>query len=640
VIGSRVIIANETNAAHNGVYTVTAARELTRATDADSPAKMNGGDFVFVTHGTTYTNTSWIVSDPVVTVGISPVVFLQFSGAGAYDAGTGLTRDGTTFSITNTGVNATSTTYGSSTAIPILTVNPQGQITVASTASVSAAVTVDTNIIDGSGNAVSGNAVFDALALKAPLSSPSFTGTVSGVTSSMVGLGNVDNTSDANKPVSTAQQTALDLKANLASATFTGAISATNLSGTNTGDQNLTGLVPYTGATADVNLGSRALAAGTITSNGNALATVVDPVRTTLTGNGVLSSFAISGAGSLSNPSALIVAIDGALQEPTVDYGVGSGVITFTSPLASGAKAVVISPTNTLQVTQMIPADGSVTSTKLANDISISGTLGVVGKLTASGQPSIGALTDNDVMTRLLAAYEGVINGNEFRQMVGVASQAVGTGSSGGVNSTLGIQATVTTALSGSASAYTFDGVNTHSGFSGAIMRSNVLTEAFFHGCMFRVEANVNFVLRINFGVGGATRVPPAAGVAAASARQWGVEFYYNGTDYVGRMYWYDTSMVYGTPFIIPNLTTANWSGMVYSIRMRQTSTGLLEFYINSPTSGLGGGRLSDTPIATMQATWTSNFYGGRHINFEAANGTAAAGTNTRIHCSTMFCRI
>lgn len=47
---------------------------------------------------------------------------------------------------------------------------------------------------------------------KAPLASPTFTGTVSGITKSMVGLGNVDNTSDANKPVSTATQTALDLK--------------------------------------------------------------------------------------------------------------------------------------------------------------------------------------------------------------------------------------------------------------------------------------------------------------------------------------------------------------------------------------------------------------------------------------------
>jgi hypothetical protein len=56
------------------------------------------------------------------------------------------------------------------------------------------------------------------LASKAPLASPTFTGTVtvstiSGVTKSMVGLGNVDNTSDANKPISTATQTALDAKA-------------------------------------------------------------------------------------------------------------------------------------------------------------------------------------------------------------------------------------------------------------------------------------------------------------------------------------------------------------------------------------------------------------------------------------------
>ncbi|MDD5210248.1 MAG: hypothetical protein PHV36_12730, partial [Elusimicrobiales bacterium] len=62
------------------------------------------------------------------------------------------------------------------------------------------------------------------LDLKANLASPTFTGTVGGISASMIGLGNVDNTSDANKPVSTAQQTALDLKANLASPTFTGTV--------------------------------------------------------------------------------------------------------------------------------------------------------------------------------------------------------------------------------------------------------------------------------------------------------------------------------------------------------------------------------------------------------------------------------
>ncbi len=51
---------------------------------------------------------------------------------------------------------------------------------------------------------------------KADINSPSFTGTVSGITKAMIGLGNVDNTSDLNKPISTATQTALDLKEALA----------------------------------------------------------------------------------------------------------------------------------------------------------------------------------------------------------------------------------------------------------------------------------------------------------------------------------------------------------------------------------------------------------------------------------------
>lgn len=60
------------------------------------------------------------------------------------------------------------------------------------------------------------------------LTSPVIT-TPTGIVKGDVGLGNVDNTSDANKPVSTAQQAALDLKANTASPTLTG---TTTLRGT------------------------------------------------------------------------------------------------------------------------------------------------------------------------------------------------------------------------------------------------------------------------------------------------------------------------------------------------------------------------------------------------------------------------
>ena len=60
------------------------------------------------------------------------------------------------------------------------------------------------------------------LSSKAPIASPTFTGTVSGITKSMVGLDNVDNTSDSNKPISSLTQTALNAKSdNLISTTVT-----------------------------------------------------------------------------------------------------------------------------------------------------------------------------------------------------------------------------------------------------------------------------------------------------------------------------------------------------------------------------------------------------------------------------------
>jgi len=79
------------------------------------------------------------------------------------------------------------------------------------------ASTAELNYVDGVTSAI--QTQIDA---KAPTASPTFTGTVSGITKAMVDLGNVDNTSDANKPVSTAVQTALDLKAPLASPALTG----------------------------------------------------------------------------------------------------------------------------------------------------------------------------------------------------------------------------------------------------------------------------------------------------------------------------------------------------------------------------------------------------------------------------------
>lgn len=105
-------------------------------------------------------------------------------------------------------------------------------------------------------NATNPNSYITSLALSpyATLASPTFTGTVNGITKSMVGLGNVDNTTDAGKPVSTATQTALNLKQNTlsnASTTVNGILTAANFNIFNDKQNALngTGFVKASGTT-------------------------------------------------------------------------------------------------------------------------------------------------------------------------------------------------------------------------------------------------------------------------------------------------------------------------------------------------------------------------------------------------------
>ncbi len=154
--GDRVLVKNEATQANNGIYTwATGGTVLTRATDFDTAVEMASGDFTFITNGTLYANTGWVQTDPVTTVGTSLVVWVQFSGAGAYTAGTGLTLTGTQFSITNTAVTATS--YGSATQVGTFTVNAQGQLTAAGNTTVTPAVGSITGLGTGVASALAVN---------------------------------------------------------------------------------------------------------------------------------------------------------------------------------------------------------------------------------------------------------------------------------------------------------------------------------------------------------------------------------------------------------------------------------------------------------------------------------------------------
>jgi hypothetical protein len=154
--GDRVLVKDEVTQANNGIYTwATGGTVLTRATDFDTAIEMASGDFTFVSNGTLYANTGWVQTDPVTIVGTSPVTWIQFSGAGSYTAGTGLTLTGSQFSITNTAVTAGS--YGSATQVGTFTVNAQGQLTLAGNTTVTPALGSITGLGTGVATALAVN---------------------------------------------------------------------------------------------------------------------------------------------------------------------------------------------------------------------------------------------------------------------------------------------------------------------------------------------------------------------------------------------------------------------------------------------------------------------------------------------------
>ena len=103
--GNRILVKNQSTASENGIYVVAASGAPSRAADFDSPAEIDGGDFVFVTGGTANDNKGFVQINTVGTIGTDPIEFSQFSGAGTFTAGNGLTLTGPEFTI-NTSITA------------------------------------------------------------------------------------------------------------------------------------------------------------------------------------------------------------------------------------------------------------------------------------------------------------------------------------------------------------------------------------------------------------------------------------------------------------------------------------------------------------------------------------------------------
>ena len=113
VAGDRVLLKNQTTTSENGIYVAVASGAASRSSDANGTAdtgELKSGTFAFVEEGTVNFDSGFVVStDGTITVGSTGITWTQFSGAGSFEAGDGLSKNGTQVNV-NVTANRTAIT--------------------------------------------------------------------------------------------------------------------------------------------------------------------------------------------------------------------------------------------------------------------------------------------------------------------------------------------------------------------------------------------------------------------------------------------------------------------------------------------------------------------------------------------------
>lgn len=191
VVGDRLLVKDESSALRNGLYKVTATGGgaavfvLTRVLDADSQSDLLPGISTFISEGTDNGNNGFaLTTDATIVVGTTALTFTQVSGTGQITAGNALTKTGNVLDVAVD--NSTIEVSGDA-----LRVKDAG-ITLAKLATMATASLLGRNTA-GTG----APEVLSAATAKALLA----------LVKGDVGLGNVDNTSNATERAATATLT-------------------------------------------------------------------------------------------------------------------------------------------------------------------------------------------------------------------------------------------------------------------------------------------------------------------------------------------------------------------------------------------------------------------------------------------------
>jgi len=388
--GDRILVKNQSSSQFNGIY-VASATAWSRSADMNVWAEVPSA-FTFIESGTTLSDTGWVcTANQGGTIDVTPITWSQFSGAGSYLAGTGLTLTGNTFSITNTGVTAAA--YGSASQVGTFTVNAQGQLTLAGSTNIAIAATqitsgtIDTARISGSYTGITGVGTLTNLSV-----TNTITGSISGNAATATSATNLANGTVGAIPYQTGSSATAFLSAGtngqvltLASGipswatpttgtvtsvaqTFTGGIISVGGSPiTTSGTLALTvagtsGGIPYF-SSASAWASSAALAANALMIGGGA---GLAP-STITTGTGVVTALGVN-----TGSSGAFVVNGGALGTPS------SGTVTNLTGTAS------ININGTVGATT--PTTGKFTTIDFSSTLAVSGATGSAGQvLTSNG---------------------------------------------------------------------------------------------------------------------------------------------------------------------------------------------------------------------------------------------------------------
>ena len=101
--GDRVLVKNQVSGSENGIYVAVASGTALRSSDANGTidtGELKPGTFAFVEEGTVNSDKGFVVStNGTITIDSTAIAWTQFSGAGSFEAGDGLSQSGNTINV-------------------------------------------------------------------------------------------------------------------------------------------------------------------------------------------------------------------------------------------------------------------------------------------------------------------------------------------------------------------------------------------------------------------------------------------------------------------------------------------------------------------------------------------------------------